>query len=149
MASLNEIKGRFTSLSFIEIVGKSIEATKSEVVEYQKGQMLHGLNSENTLIGKYKNKDYARRKFNMQPLAGYGNVDLRYTKEFHRNITVRFFSESFVIFSTDWKMEKLTDQYGERIWGLNTPYIAEYSAFYLAAEINKNVKQHLHGMSRL
>ncbi|HYD90288.1 MAG TPA: hypothetical protein VEA37_02235, partial [Flavobacterium sp.] len=75
---IGEIRQKFKELDFRQITGDALEATKSEIVEYQKAQMLHGEDVNGGKIGKYKSKDYARRKFNMNPLAGYGNVDLRY-----------------------------------------------------------------------
>lgn len=143
---LATLKERFRGLNFNTIVGDALEAQKAELIEYQKAQMLHGENVDGKKIGKYKNPNYARKKYNMNPLAGYGNVDLRLEGEFQRNINVRFFAESFVIFSVDWKAEKLLDAYGQAIFGLNAGFIKDFSQVYFAAEMQRQIEKNIYGV---
>ena len=144
--TLSVIRNNLKSIEFNKIIQEGIFETKNEIVEYQKGQMLRGLKSTGAIIGKYKNKDYAIKKANMNPLAGINNVDLRLTGEFQRNIKLKFFSSSFEIFSTDWKFEELSNKYGNEIFGLSVPYRAEYSELYLAEKLTKKIKNHINGM---
>lgn len=147
MATLNELTNRLFALSSEHnyFIPDAIVETKNELIEYQKSQMLHGLNAEGSKIGRYKNKDYARKKANMNPLAGYWQVDLRYRGEFHRNMDVKFFTNSFQVFSRDEKYDMLTEKYGETIWGLNDEFARDYSATYLKEVANRKTKNFLYG----
>ena len=146
MATLEQLKSKFKSIDFGKLIEDSVVATKGDLIEYQRGQMLHGLNSSGSTIGKYRSKDYARRKANMNPVAGYGNVDLKLTGEFQRNLNVRFFARSFFLFSTDSKMKKLTEKYGDVIWGLSPSYTLEYSNLYIADQMNARIKKFINGL---
>jgi hypothetical protein len=110
-----------------DVIKEAVVKSEPKLLELQKKQWLRGETSiTGTKIGKYRSgKYYKRKKFNMNSLAGYGNVDLRLTGEFHRNTKIFFFDTSFFFKSTDWKHEKLTKDYGERIYGLNSKSIRE------------------------
>ena len=93
-----------------------------EVVNQVIDQMEHGLNGDGKKIGKYDVKNstyYARKKYEINPLAGYGYVDLMYTHDFVRNLFAEINGDSIHIDSTDWKSEMLQDEYGENIMNLN------------------------------
>jgi hypothetical protein len=142
---INQLIENMERLDVREIVGDSLEATKGEIVEFQKGQMLSGEASDGDKIGKYKSKDYARNKYNQNPRAGYGNVDLKLEGPFQLNIKAVVFSDSLHIFSTDEKNDDLVNKYGLRIFGLNVPYTAEYVRLYLEPEANKRFKEKIYG----
>ena len=127
MAGINRLISNLKSIDFAEAIADTLQKHSTELVGEQQDQWLHGENSQGEKIGKYKNKIYRRKKFDMNPLAGYGNVDLRLKKEFYRNTKVYFFSRSFFFTSTDDKKEKLTAKYGEEIFGLNKKYIKKTS----------------------
>lgn len=145
MAGINAMRKKFRTLNFNLAIGDALEETKGEILEYQKAQMQHGLASDGTKIGKYKNKSYAVKKYNLNPKAGAWNVDLKLYGEFYRGMVIKFFQRSFFIISVDQKYEKLTDKYGERIWGLSEEYKKDYSKVYLEAAINRNIQKQLNG----
>lgn len=107
-------------LNFNQIIGDVLHDSSQSLVFAQQKQMLRGETVEQgKKIGKYKSKSYRKKKFDMNPLAGYGNVDLKLTGIFQKNIKIYFFSTSFFFTSTDSKTKKLTGDYGEDIFGLN------------------------------
>lgn len=142
--SLADIKHSIQSLNFERIIGDALVLQQKQIIEYQKAQMLHGQTATGDKIGKYKNKDYARKKANLNPLAGYGYVDLRLHNEFQRNITIRFFSDSYVIFSTDSKAEKLVQDYGPNIFGLNAEFIDDFAETFLNDEIQQQIIKNIY-----
>jgi hypothetical protein len=127
MATIGRLINNLNSVSINTVVRDTLASNQDGLVAAQQKQMLQGKNSAGAIIGKYKNKKYRALKFNMNPLAGYGNVDLRLKGEFQRNIKVYFFSTSFFFKSTDSKYERLTEKYGEIIWGLNKKTTQEVS----------------------
>lgn len=142
MATIDQLIKRAKSLKFREIIRESVEETRSEIVQAQRDQMLHGLKSDGKKIGKYKNPDYARKKYQMNQLAGMGNVDLKYTGEFQSEAFVDTRNDSVVFGSADnvpvdtgdgtmGKTDKLVEQYGGDIFGLSPSYAAEYSQNHL------------------
>lgn len=142
---IDQLISNAESLNIHEIVGDSLEDTKNQITEYQKGQMLHGLRSDGEKIGKYKNLNYARIKYNQfSPLAGYGFVDLAYKREFFRGIQTRIYSGYVTITSTDSKTEKLIKDYSEKIFGLNPEYAGEYSEIYLGPLVTKRIINQIH-----
>ena len=143
---LTQLKANLKSIDFEVIVGDALEKHKQKVIDYQQLQMLEGKKADGTQIGKYKNQYYANKKFMMNSLAGWGNVDLRLTNEFQRNINVRFFSKSMIIFSTDSKMETLVDKYGPDIFGLNAEFIIEFGNAFLNFEISQLIQNKIYGL---
>lgn len=143
---LSQLRANFKALNFTDIVSEALEKQKAEIIEYQKAQMLHGENVEGKKIGKYKNMDYIRKKANMNPLAGYGNVDLKLTGEFQRNMNIRFFADSFVLFSNDSKAEDLVSKYGPTIFGLNAGFIKDFAEVYLNEELTKQIHKRIYGL---
>ena len=143
---LSQLKERFTNLNFEEVVGNALEVQREKLIDYQQLQMLEGKKADGEQIGKYKNTYYANRKFGMNSLAGYGNVDLRLTNEFQRNINVRFFSNALTVFSTDSKSTDLMDKYGPNIFGLNADFIIQFGKDFLNEEISKQIKNKVYGL---
>lgn len=131
------------SLNFTEIIKEVVSDSKDDLVDIQKKQMLRGEASDGSKIGKYKNKYYRRKKFNLNPLAGYGNVDLRLTGEFQRNIKVFFFSDSFFFESSDSKSIKLQEMYGEEIYGLNVKSDKIVAKDIIQPKANQKIQEHL------
>lgn len=141
---INKLIENMMNLDVKATVADAVDATKTEIVAYQQGQMLRGKDRFGGQIGKYKNPDYARRKANQNPLAGYGNVDLRDKGPFQQNIKVVTFIDSVQIFSTDEKNEDLTEKYGEKIFGLSPEFAGEYAQLYLTPKANSLIKDKIY-----
>ncbi len=117
------------------ILAESVSNTDSALLDVHADQLKHGKSGSGERIGKYKNKQYRRKKFDMNPLAGYGNVDLKLTGEFQRERRVVVFSDSYAITSLDSKTDQLVEKYGDIIFNLSPVYQKQYvnTAFRAAA----------------
>lgn len=140
MATIDKLIRNARQIDMERTVSDTMHATQGELVDAQQEQMLGGKDSEGERIGKYKNKYYRRKKFNMNPLAGYGNVDLRLTGEFYRNIKIFWFSSSFFFESTDEKNDRLVEKYGEDVFGLNKKSRKGYVRDVLTPEGRRSIK---------
>lgn len=123
-----------------DVIAQSIDATRFDLIKFQKFQMLLGYKADGNRIGKYKNKAYAAMKFAENPLAGIGYVDLRLTGYFQDDIFVDTRSNSVVLSSMDEKANSLMQKYGNNIFGLNEPTASEYSTMYLQPEGVNQIK---------
>lgn len=132
-------------IDFNQIVSDSLYAISPQLVKAQQVQMLRGENALDKKIGKYKGKAYRNKKFNLNPLAGYGNVDLKLTGSLHREIKIYFFSKSFFFNSTDPKTEKVIGRYGgaEAVFGLNKKFTKQVTFDYLTPEGIKRITKQL------
>lgn len=70
-------------------------------------------------IGTYIDKSYSAFKNQINPLAGYGNVDLIVTGQFVNSFFVKPFGLGFIFDATDRKRGNLLGRYGGDIMGLN------------------------------
>jgi hypothetical protein len=141
MPGINHFIENLKAVDFEDVIKGVMSDTQTELVTAQQKQMLSGKTATGGKIGKYKSKSYRKFKFSMNVLAGYGNVDLRLTGEFQRNIKVYFFSRAFFFKSTDEKNQKLTQDYGEDIFGLNDKSSNSYIKETLTPEGRKRIRQ--------
>lgn len=126
MRTINSLLTSVTGLDIPFLIETSLTETAANYIGLQKDQMLHGLNSDGTQIGKYRNKDYAAMKAQMNPLAGEGNVDLRNKGDFYSGIFTDVRSDSIIVDSADQKSGALQIKYGEKIFGLDDDSKEEY-----------------------
>jgi hypothetical protein len=143
MATIGHLIKNLEEVDINNVIEESMNDTVGSFARLQRLQMLSGKNSEGRRIGRYKNAAYARKKYQLSRLAGYGNVDLRLTGDFYRGVTVDPRSNSVVIDSGDYKTEILTDKYGEEIFGLNQEYAGEYSVNYLSPVAVEKIKKQI------
>lgn len=128
MATISHLIRNAQNIDIREFVKNTMHTTQMQLVTEQQQQLLEGKRSDGQRIGKYgSGPRYRRLKFNLNPLAGYGNIDLRLKGGFYRGIKTYFFTTAFFFKSTDWKNDILTKEYGEEIFGLNTKHIKIYA----------------------
>jgi hypothetical protein len=123
-------------------VAFSSDAFLRSVESEQVKQMRAGKNADGKRIGKYRNKAYARKKNEMNPEPGLGNVDLILTGEFSRNIFAQSDGGVMEIASNDSKSPMLEEKYGESIFGLSDKF-KETPASILQTELNNEIKNEL------
>lgn len=73
--TFDDIIDRIDAVNVDLQVELSIEDSAQEIVRLQQDQLLHGQAANGKRIGKYKDPRYAAKKFALNPLAGYGNMD--------------------------------------------------------------------------
>jgi hypothetical protein len=141
MASIEKMIATMEAVNISAIVADAMYNTKNDIIQLQVEQMYSGKRSDGKLIGKYKNKVYAAKKYSLNPLAGFGNVDLRLTGDFQDYIIADVRENSVVFSSEDDKTIDLVEKYSDDIFGLSTPYAKEYATNYLGPEGIKLIKK--------
>lgn len=110
------IKG---TLNNIEILGaESIEETQDEFIKLNKEQLLQGEKSTGESLGFYKNRQYAIRKNQLNPLPGLGVKDYKLTGKYYAGIILKIEGGKIVMTSQDEKTKWLEKGSDER-FGLN------------------------------
>jgi hypothetical protein len=125
MVTIAALNRRVKALSVTEVSTESIEATKTEFLDAQRDQLLHGKRPDGSPIGKYKNPAYARKKYAMNPLAGFGNWDLRLKGDYQNALFVDVRDDSYVVDSADSKAGDIDKRIGDPL-GLGGVYRQGY-----------------------
>lgn len=144
MPGINEMIRRAQALDLKEVVQVSVVSTVQEYEQLQKFQMLTGQDSKGNKLGKYKNRKYAEKKFAMNPLAGFGNMDFRLSGDFFKEFFTRAGTNSVFISSGNNKTERLL-KINKDAFGLNKMNLSEYSVHHMGPKANELVKKQLHG----
>lgn len=139
--TIDAIISNTEALDFNAVIGETVEDTKEIFADLQTDQMLHGKNAEGNVIGTYRSEEYAEQKSRQNPLAGFGNVDLRREENFYRGIEVHASANAVTVTSRDGKTAKLVDKYGEVIFGLSPEYLAIYQGDFGPVATDKIKKQ--------
>ena len=137
--TIDRIISNMQQVSVNEVIADSMEATRGKLAAYQRDQMLHGETSEGKKIGRYKNPDYARKKFAMNQLAGLGNMDFKLTGDFHREVIIDVRERLVVFDSGDSKTPKLL-RIAPNVFGLNADNRSSYSLNVLRPEAVERIK---------
>jgi hypothetical protein len=125
MVTIAALNRRLKGLSVAEVSTESIEATTKELLDAQRDQLLHGKRADGSVIGRYKNPAYARKKYAMNPLAGLGNWDLRLKGDYQNDLFVNVRDDSYVVGSADSKAQSIDKRVGDPL-GLGGEYRQEY-----------------------
>jgi hypothetical protein len=136
MITVAELNRRVKRLNVETTSEESIDQTKEDYKTSQRDQMLHGLKADGSKIGKYRSPAYARRKYAMNPLAGFGNMDWRLTGSLHKEIFVNADNGLIVTGSADEKFNKLAEAFGDPL-GLGGEYKEKYLQVLTPVFVNK------------
>jgi hypothetical protein len=118
MRTLSSLIQAVESLNLDNLMVKSMDQVSPTYLEQQKEQMSYAVKGTGQPIGKYGTAWYARKKNQMNPNAGYGNVDLKLTGSFYEAMEAKAQPEGMNIDSTDQKSQMLQQIYGNDIFGL-------------------------------
>lgn len=127
MATIREMLGRFESVNLRETVPAIIQEQESVLVGYNKEQLQLGFDKEGERLQPYRGLIYSFDKNKMNPKAGFGNPDLKFSGDFYRGFNADVDSKSILIDSSDIKSESLKKKYGENIFGLSKESKSRYS----------------------
>lgn len=129
-----------------QTIGTLIIFNSSTLVEGIRTRWLFGKSSDGLPIGHYSNnsyeanrkagyKKYSPFKHNLNPKAGDGIVDLTLTGSLGENLKlIKKSNITFEVISTDWKFEKLVDQYGLKPFNMDQQQTTElFDMLYLMA----------------
>lgn len=139
---INALTKKWTNVDVSLLVRRSLEAQTETLAEFQIGQLITGVNREGTKIGKYKDqKHYAKYKFNLNTLAGYGFVDLRVYGDYYAGMVAKVTTDRVMFYSKDEKNDELNKKYDPL--GLNSTSIGTFNEQYLAPEFQKQLDNEL------
>lgn len=141
--TIRQIIQKHKAISIPTLLSVSLEEISPKLTEVQRLQMKAGFRSTGKPIGKYRSPSYAKRKHEMNPLAGYGNKDLFLTGAFQGDIIVDVRPGSIVFSSADPKTFDIVEREGGDIFGLSKASIATQIRKPLAIEFAKQYKNGL------
>lgn len=130
-----------------QLVKEIVLSDKETLKERKINELERGLRPNEKRIGGYQNGEYANEKNQMNPLAGFGNVDLIYSGSFVSKLFLKSYSNNprgYIFDSTDSKTDNLVGKYGLDILGLNQEWFnkrqSEIYRYTLVYQIIKNYK---------
>ena len=127
MANIVELRDMVRKLrdNFEDIARDTIIEDGDVIVELQKDQLMHGENMLGESIEpEYASFSYAKFKNRINPRAGFGTPDLRFTGAFYDAFFLD--DDDLEVYSRDPKVEILIAKYGGYIFGLNEDSIERY-----------------------
>lgn len=142
MATIDKLIRNTRALDMGEVVENAMDATKREMIGFQKAQLLRGERADGSKIGVYKSDAYARKKHAQNPLAGYGYMDWRLTGELHADLFADVREGSVVLDSADWKVGHLIDAHGDP-FGLNKDNRGTYAKDHLQPEAVTQIRKQI------
>jgi len=102
--------------SLEKYVGDALRPNKDTIADYNRQQLLRGMDTEVRTLGQYARFTYKNR---------WKPVDLKLTGDFHRSIKAKFNPTSVELVATDPKTDELKARYGAEILGLTLEDIWE------------------------
>lgn len=141
MATIKALLDRFQNLDAGSIAVDATVETADQLADLNTEQMHKGFNAEGDPIGEYRSEIYAEEKHRMNPLPGFGRVDLRLTGAFYEGMYVRIEGDTIIEGSTDEKEEALQKKYGKIIFGLSAPFKREYLNEFLRPAFARRMQE--------
>lgn len=135
---------KMEAVNFNEVIQVAVAENVREYESLQRLQMLTGKDSKGNVLGKYKNKKYAEKKFAMNPLAGKGNMDWRLSGDFFKEFFTRLGQNSVMINSSNNKTERLL-KINKDAFGLSPENTIEFSAGYIKPAGIRIIKKQVTG----
>lgn len=121
---------------------KIILSDQKNLKEEKISEFERGLRPDNKRIGGYQSGEYANEKNQMNPLAGFGNVDLIYSGSFVSKLFVKPLTKNGFIFdSSDNKTGNLIGKYGLDIMGLNKEWFYKRQSEIYRLVLQQQIKQ--------
>lgn len=143
MTTIDDMLDRVREFNVLEESGQAIENTREDMKRIQREQMLQGLNADGVPIGQYKSDKYAAMKAAMNPLPGFGNVDLKLTGSFQDELFVDVRGEEYIIDSADSKAVFLIENYTDKAIGLNDASLDKYAQEYAGPQLIEQAREKL------
>lgn len=141
MATIKGLYEKVSSLNAGNVAVESLDSTSETIADLNRQQLFEGKNAKGGQVGQYRNELYAEEKHRMNPVPGFGNVDLKLTGAFQSRITTNVFGETVITQSTDEKADELARKYGDDIYGLNPTFKARYQVETLGPEFRRRITE--------
>lgn len=106
-----------------QLVSKIVISDQKRLKEQKFNELEQGIRPDGDKIGYYSNSemgyDYADFKNKINPLAGFGNVDLLLTRSFYNKMFLIGNNRQFIFESSDIKTPNLKAKYGLDIMSIS------------------------------
>jgi hypothetical protein len=132
---------KLKSLSVQRIAEQTLKDHEETMADLQRSQLLKGRTSTGeAIVPDYAFVWYAKKKREMNPLAGYGTPDLKLTGSFHNSIKYRVSNGGIRIEAND--PNNLEGRY-KNIFGLNQESRKELIQKFLEKTLKANITREL------
>ena len=107
-----EVLNNIQSLDVEAIAEATVEDNVEIIADLNATQMSYGLRADGTqILPSYKSAEYAALKYQMNPIPGLGNPDLRNTRAFYKGLYAAVQGEDIEFGSKDAKADALQEKY--------------------------------------
>lgn len=125
--TISELYQNAKAIDLADIFSDVIEKNEQHLIDLNHNQLQFGLDSEGNYLREYQSPAYALEKQSMNPKAGLGNPDLKYTGAFYRGWSLLITNSEFLFDSGDSKTSDLIEKYGQNIFGLRKENIESFT----------------------
>lgn len=141
MGTIHNLYSKVKQIDMEQIIFESVDQTKGAIPDLNKADLQQGLLATSEAIQPdYYFDSYAKEKFEMNPLPGYGVPDLKLTGSFYEGLVTSVDKTSFTTLSTDGKASMLEEKYSKDIYGLTKDAKTAYSIGVLKPVLNQNLR---------
>ncbi len=140
MTTFREMYNRIKEFNPLDEVVTILQGHEKDLTDIQKSQWEHGLRSDGTPIGQYALDFYAFMKANMNPLAGFGFMDLMLTRKTINSLKVSV-TKKEVKYKLQSDKHELVKKYGEDILGTTKENKESLSENIVMPELIKAFKE--------
>lgn len=142
--TISELYSNARAISLEELFEDCVTDLEQEVVELNQRQMYDkGENANGTKIGEYNSPFYAMEKNRMNPVVGFGNVDLKYSGKFYNSMYVYADKVGFFVDADVSYIDEIFDKYGQAMLGLSQTSLSQFVEGYFQDLFFKKLHQKL------
>lgn len=145
MATIRAFTERIEKFDAAKSIMEVFLDKKAHVIDKNLDQLQEGLDANGNRFKKYAWEDYAVEKNKMNPKAGMGNPDLKYTGDFWSSFILEQTGETqYEISATDSKANWLENHYKDNdIYGLTGESVADLIERILLKAIREKIQTEL------
>mgnify|MGYP006362278939 CR=1 FL=1 len=118
---------------------EAFNSNSEEWAELNRSQLEKGYTKKGERIGEYQNPLYADVKNRMNPKAGYGNWDFKYTGAFYDSIYANAKGNNIITTASDFKLPILEKKTGKDALGLNEENKKKFIFNKFALDVKNNL----------
>lgn len=118
MATIQEVYEAFAAVKLREDLPGIVQENGAALAELIKGQLIQGkLATGDTIAPSYASKYYAKKKFDLNSLAGYGNPDAKLSGNLYDaiEVTEKSVDEYNIDSTVEYAHNKSIEQYGPEL----------------------------------
>jgi hypothetical protein len=138
MVTAAEMLRKFKAVQLPELMAETAEKDLTTPANLNRDQLFkQGVTADGGRLAPYKNKYYAQKKYEMNPLPGYGHPDAYLTGELQRELYVEIRGVTAVFDSTSDHAAFMIKRDGEGIFGFTDESRSTYSHYLMPQVVNE------------